>query len=56
MYGYCRDVSRNIPVDKTEFARVDDPRICASCNYRGLCFPAEHPPAAPAHPVGRSTR
>jgi hypothetical protein len=52
MYGYCRDVERNIPLDKVEFARIDDERICASCNYRGLCFPTEHPPARSSVPPG----
>ena len=43
MYEYCRDLEQNIPVDKSEFTRVDDPRICSICQFRGLCFPDEHP-------------
>jgi hypothetical protein len=42
MYEYCREIEQNIPVDKDEFARVDDPRICSLCEYRGLCFPDEY--------------
>jgi hypothetical protein len=43
MYEYCRDIEQNIPIDKDEFARIDNPRICSLCEYRGLCFPDEHP-------------
>jgi hypothetical protein len=43
MYEYCRDVEQNIPLDKSEFARVDDPRICSFCEFRGLCFPDQYP-------------
>ncbi len=42
MYEYCRDVANNIPLDKLEFARVDHERICAYCNFRGVCFPDEY--------------
>ncbi len=43
MYEYCRDVEQNIPLDKSEFPLVDDPRICSHCEFRGLCFPDEYP-------------
>jgi hypothetical protein len=43
MYEYCREVVQNIPLDKDEFARVDDERICGYCPYRGLCFPDRYP-------------
>lgn len=43
MYEYLRDVDQNIPVDKPEFARVDDARICPYCEFRGLCFPERYP-------------
>ncbi len=43
MYGYCRDVELNIPLEKGCFPRVDDPRICGQCNFRRLCFPEQHP-------------
>ena len=39
MYGYCRDIPMNIPLDKHEFPLIEDDRICAYCNYRGICFP-----------------
>ena len=43
MQEYCRDVEQNIPVDKSEFALIDDPRICSHCEFRGLCFPERYP-------------
>lgn len=43
MYEYCRDVEQNVPVDKSEFALVDDQRICSHCEFRGLCFPDLYP-------------
>lgn len=43
MREYCRDVEQNIPLDKDQFALVDDPRICSHCEYRGLCFPEQYP-------------
>lgn len=43
MYEYCRDIDQNIPVDKSEFPLVDDPRICSHCEFRGLCFPDQYP-------------
>lgn len=42
MQEYCRDVEQNIPIDKTEFPLVDDPRICSHCEFRGLCFPDQY--------------
>ncbi len=49
MYEYCRDVEKNIPLDKAKFGRVDDPRICSHCEYRGLCFPNEYPIRSDLH-------
>jgi hypothetical protein len=43
MYEYCRDIEQNIPLDKADFAQVDDERICTQCAFRGICFPAKHP-------------
>jgi len=43
MQEYCRDVEQNIPVDKSEFPLIDDPRICSHCEFRGLCFPDQYP-------------
>lgn len=43
MYEYCRDVQANIPIDKEEFAQVDNDRICEYCNFRGICFPEDFP-------------
>lgn len=43
MYEYCRDVEQNIPLDKDQFPLVDNERICAFCNFRGLCYPARYP-------------
>ncbi len=43
MYEYCRDPEQNIPVDKSEFPLIDDPRICSHCEFRGLCFPDRYP-------------
>jgi CRISPR/Cas system-associated exonuclease Cas4 (RecB family) len=43
MKEYCRDVGQNIPLEKAEFPQVDDPRICAFCEFRGLCFPDQYP-------------
>jgi hypothetical protein len=43
MYEYCRDIQANIPVEKDEFIRVDNPRICEYCNFRGICFPEQYP-------------
>ncbi|MFV2043725.1 MAG: PD-(D/E)XK nuclease family protein [Anaerolineales bacterium] len=42
MHEYCRDVDQNIPLDKSEFPRVDNDRICSICEYRGLCFPDQY--------------
>lgn len=39
MYEYCREVEQNIPLDKQEFPRVDDRRVCAQCAFRAVCFP-----------------
>lgn len=43
MYEYCRDVQQNVPIEKDEFVRVDDDRICGYCPFRGLCFPERFP-------------
>jgi len=43
MYEYCRDIEQNIPLDKSEFPMVDDQRICAHCNFRGVCYPDLYP-------------
>ncbi len=43
MQEYCRDVEQNIPVEKSEFPLIDDPRICSHCEFRGLCFPEQYP-------------
>jgi CRISPR/Cas system-associated exonuclease Cas4 (RecB family) len=43
MYEYCLDVDKNIPLEKDQFPRVDDPRICSHCEFRGLCFPEQYP-------------
>lgn len=39
MYAYCADVEKNIPIAKSDFKKIDDQRICAHCNFRGLCYP-----------------
>lgn len=43
MYEYCRDVENNIPLEKSEFPKIDDDRICGVCKFRGLCFPDRYP-------------
>jgi len=43
MYEYCRDIEQNIPLDKSEFPMVDDQRICAHCNFCGVCYPDLYP-------------
>ncbi len=43
MYEYCRDIEQNIPLDKSEFPMVNDQRICAHCNFRGICYPDQYP-------------
>ena len=43
MQEYCRDVEQNIPVEKSEFPLIADPRICSHCEFRGLCFPEQYP-------------
>lgn len=45
MYEYCRDVEQNIPIEKDAFPRIDDPRVCAQCAFRGICFPDQFPAA-----------
>jgi CRISPR/Cas system-associated exonuclease Cas4 (RecB family) len=42
MYDYCRDVEMNIPLEKAAFPRVDTDKICAFCNFRGICFPERY--------------
>ena len=39
MYAMLKDVERNIPKDKQEFAKTVNTKICGFCNYRELCFP-----------------
>jgi hypothetical protein len=39
MYAFCSDVGKNLPLEKTEFPRVDHPKICPLCTFRELCFP-----------------
>lgn len=48
LYGYCRDTAQNIPKDKSQFARIDDERVCPYCKFRGLCFPDQYPTDLPA--------
>jgi hypothetical protein len=43
MYDYCRDIQANIPLDRSEFSLVENPRICEFCNFRGICFPDQYP-------------
>jgi hypothetical protein len=43
MYGFCSDVQTNIPLEKSEFVKIDDERISSRCKYRGLCFPELYP-------------
>jgi len=45
MYEYCRDIEQNIPLEKAEFPRIDDPRVCAQCAFRAVCFPETYPAA-----------
>ncbi|NIM94131.1 MAG: hypothetical protein GTO18_10525 [Anaerolineales bacterium] len=45
MYGFCSDVENNVPVDKSEFVKINDERITSRCNFRELCFPEEYPSA-----------
>lgn len=42
MQAYCRDIENNIPLDKKEFPKINDKRICEKCKFRGLCFPREY--------------
>jgi len=39
MYEYCRDIEQNVPLEKDAFPRIDDPRVCAQCAFRAVCFP-----------------
>lgn len=43
MYEYCRDVDNNIPLEKEQFPKVDNMRICEYCKFRGLCWPEQFP-------------
>jgi hypothetical protein len=45
MYAYCQDVENNVPLEKVEFPKIDEPRISSRCNFRELCFPDQYPPA-----------
>jgi hypothetical protein len=37
MQGFCANVEKNIPRDKSDFVKTENPRICQYCNYRELC-------------------
>lgn len=37
MYAYCRDVERNLPLEKSEFPMIDNLRFCSHCNFKELC-------------------
>jgi len=39
MYSYLKDIERNIPKAKQEFAKTENTRVCGFCNYREFCFP-----------------
>ena len=43
MYAYCREVQKNVPLEKSEFPLIEDQRICSHCNYRGICYPDLYP-------------
>ncbi len=43
MYEYCRDVDRNLPLDKQEFQTATNDRICDICKFRGICYPEKYP-------------
>jgi hypothetical protein len=47
MYAFCSDVDNNIPIEKSEFVKVEDQRISSHCNFRGLCFPEQYPTPDP---------
>ena len=51
MYEYCRDVEQNIPIDKSEFGKINNPRVCSMCEFRGLCYPDEYPLPSAENPV-----
>jgi predicted RecB family nuclease len=42
MLAYCRDIDQNIPLDKSAFPMIDNPRVCERCSFRGLCYPDEY--------------
>lgn len=42
MLEYCRDPALNVPLGIDEFPQTDDRRVCATCNYRGVCFPNDY--------------
>jgi hypothetical protein len=46
MYTFCRDIEKNVPLEKPEFQLIDNQKISAHCPYRGLCFPELYPMAA----------
>lgn len=37
MYAFCRDISRNIPKERTAFPKTDDDTRCRSCQFKELC-------------------
>lgn len=38
MYAYCRDVEKNLPLEKREFPKTDRRGICEVCKFRELCW------------------
>lgn len=46
MYGFCSEVEKNVPIEKSEFVKIENERITSRCKYRELCFPEQYPPAA----------
>jgi len=37
MFGFCQDVEKNIPKEKSVFPKTSNRRICEYCNFRELC-------------------
>lgn len=42
MYSYCADCGQNVPLGIEYFPLRNDPRVCLSCNFRGMCHPDEY--------------
>ena len=38
MYHYCKDVEKNIPIEKEKFTKTPHQKLCQYCNYYELCF------------------